>query len=278
MKPKNKLQKFLIAIIVTTLVSALGLGFVKKTKFYESSDRNFFNFVSMVRYGIVDYPLQTLTKVFDDTATMWDVRYENDALRRQLEAVNLWKSQINELEEEVNDLKELNNLNDVYSDYSLIHAQVQARSLEEWDQVITIDVGSTSGVEVDDGVISTKGLIGRVIEVQKDTSLVSLLSANNEYSQVATKIRVDKKSSVPGILSDYNIDDDLFSIKLLDSKTTITEGMEVVTSGQGGVFPSGLYMGNVESIKKVADSVGVIVYLESDVNFQNLKYISVVKK
>lgn len=278
MKQRSKIEKFLIIVLITSIVSLLGTGLIKKNKYYESADRNFFSFLSMLRYSIVEAPLKTLTSFGSDAASLWDVRYENDLLRRQLGAVNHWQSRLDDLESEVQELKELNGLTSVYSDFELISAQVQSRSLEAWDQVITIDRGSAQGVEVDDGVINNKGLVGRVIEVKKETATVSLLSANNEYGQVAVKIQVDDKKTSPGILSDYRSEEGIFSIKLLESKSTITQGMKVSTSGQGGIFPSGLYVGEVESIKKVADSVGIIVYMESDVDFHNLKYISVVKK
>ncbi len=277
MKQKSKLQKFLSTVLIIAIISVLGMGVIKKTNYYESADRNFFSFISMLRYGLVDYPVETVSKFTKDAATMWDVRYENDMLRRELESANHWKTRIQDLEEELEELKELNKLESLYSDYTLINAKVQARSLEKWDQVITLDVGSQQGVEIGDGVITNKGLVGRVIEVQKENSLVSLITANNEFSQVAAKIQVNDKSSVPGILSKYDSSNNQFTVKLLESKSTITEGMLVSTSGQGGVYPSGLYIGEVKSIKKVADSVGVIVYVESDISFHNLRYVSVVK-
>lgn len=278
MKQQSKLQKFLIIVLITGIVSLLGTGLIKTTQYYETADRNFFSFISMLRYSLVDYPFETISNFGNDAAVLWDVRYENDALRRQLGAVNHWKSRIDELESEIEDLKGLNGLESVYSDYQLINGQIQSRSLEEWDQMVTLNIGSKQGVEVNDGVISNKGLIGRVVEVKKDTALVSLLTANNEYGQVAVKIQIADKKTSPGILSEYNNDEETFSIKLLESKSTITQGMKVMTSGQGGIYPSGLYVGEVQSIKKVADSVGIIVYIDTEVDFQNLKYISVVKK
>lgn len=278
MKQQSKLQKFLIILLITASLALLGTGLSKKIKFYESADRSFFNFSSTLRYSLIDYPLETISNFGSDAASLWDVRYENDALRRQLGAVKHWQSRIDELEAELEELKELNEMDSVYSDYRLINGQIKSRSLEEWDQMVTINLGSSQGVEVGDGVMNNKGLIGRVIEVQKDTALVSLLSANNEYSQVAVNIQIGDKKTSPGILSGYNQDEAVFSIKLLESKSTITESMSVTTSGQGGVYPSGLYVGQVKSIKKVADSVGIIVYMETDVDFHNLKYISVVKR
>ncbi|CAM3566785.1 rod shape-determining protein MreC [Erysipelothrix urinaevulpis] len=278
MKQKSRLQKFLATVLIVLIISVLGMGVIKRTSYYESADRNFFSFISMLRYGLVDYPVETLGSIASDSATMWDVRYENDMLRRELEGIHHWKARVQELENELEELKEMNELQSLYSDYTLINGQIRARSLEQWDQVVSIDLGSKQGVEVGDGVVSNQGLVGRVIKVQQDSSLVSLLTANNEYSEVSVKIQINDKQTVPGILTSYDTSENLFSIKLLESRSTITEDMVVTTSGQGGVYPSGLYVGKVKSIKKVPDSVGVIVYMESEQSFHNLRYISVVKK
>ena len=97
MKEKNKLQKFLVVILITAMVSVLGTSFVKKTKYYETADRNFFSFFSMVRYSLFEYPVETFSSFGSDAASLWDTRYENDALRTQLGAVNHWQSRIDEL-------------------------------------------------------------------------------------------------------------------------------------------------------------------------------------
>ena len=256
----------------------MGMGLIKKSQYYESVDRNFFSFISMIRYSLIDKPVESIKNFSYDVATMWDLRYENDHLRRQLEAINHWKSKNRELEDEVESLKSTLALESLYSDYDLIHASVQARSFEEWDQVITIDVGAKQGVEVGDGVINPEGLVGRVIDVQNDQAVVSLLTANNEYSQVAVKLYISKNEFVPAILTDYSHEKQLFKLKLLETKSTILADMMVMTSGQGGIYPSGLYVGAIDSVEKVADNMGVVAYMKSDVDYNNLKYVSVVKR
>ena len=278
MKKRNSFRNFLTTILITILISVMGMGLIKKSQYYESVDRNFFSFISMVRYGLIDKPVDTIKNFNHDIATMWDVRYENDHLRRQLGAINHWKTKNKELEDEIAHLKGSLELETLYSDYDLIHGTVQARSFEEWDQVVTIDIGAKDGVAIGDGVINPKGLVGRVIDVQNDHALVSLLTANNEYSQVAVKLFVSEKESVPAILTEYSHDKNLFKLKLLETNSTILQEMIVSTSGQGGIYPSGLYVGEIDSVEKVADSMGVVAYMKSDVDYNNLKYVSVVKR
>lgn len=278
MKRKNVFKRVVLFFIAFSVVSLIGMGFIKNNPYYQSADRGFFSFVSMIRYGIFDKPIKTVGNVSNDVATMWDVRYENDQLRSQLDAVNHWQAQLNELQHEVNELKELNNLKTIHSEYTLINATVMNRSSETWDSAVTIDRGSDDGIEVGDGVVTPKGIVGRVIKVDAKTSVVSLIVANDDYSQMSVKIQEPSGSFVQGILKSYNKDTNLFTISLLQSNISITPDMVISTSGLGGVYPAGLFVGNVDSVKEVADGAGITVYAKSLVDFNALNYVSVVKK
>ena len=106
MKQKKGFRQILIFIIATLLISLLGLGVVRRSAFYESADRSFFGFFSMMRYSLIDYPIETVTNFSKDIATMWDVRYENDQLREQLAYSHQWQTRVRELENELFELKE----------------------------------------------------------------------------------------------------------------------------------------------------------------------------
>lgn len=277
MKQKKGFRQILIFIIATLLISLLGLGVVRRSAFYESADRSFFGFFSMMRYSLIDYPIETVTNFSKDIATMWDVRYENDQLREQLAYSHQWQTRVRELENELFELKELNGLTSLFPEMSLTKARVMNRSLEEWDQVLTIDVGSDDGIVEGNGVITPYGIIGRVISVTQNQSIVSLITANNDYSQVSVKIEITPGRYIQGIVNSYNSDSKLFTVKLLETNATVLPEMLVSTSGLGGVFPSGLLLGSIHSVKPVADGAGFIVYVQSKVDFNDLRYVAVVK-
>lgn len=278
MKQKKGFRQILIYIILTLVVSLIGMGVFKRSAFYESSDRGFFGFFSMLRYSLIDYPIETVTNFSKDIATSWDLRYENDALREQLAFSHQWQTRVKELENEVFELKELNGLKGLHSDMSLVQAKVMNRSLETWDSALTIDLGSDDGIVVGDGVITPYGIIGRVISVTQGQAIVSLITGNDDYSQVSVKIEIASGRYVQGIVNSYNHDTGLFTVKLMETSSSILPDMLVSTSGMGGIFPTGLLMGSVDSVKAVADSAGFIVYVNSRVDFNDIQYVTVVKK
>lgn len=278
MKEKQPFRKLLIWTLTLVVVLVFGLNTIKRISFVQSVDRNFFSFFSMIRYSIIDYPITSLTNTASDFSNFWDTRYETDRLREQLSAYAIQSAKIKELEEEVVSLKALNNLESVYSDYTLISGKVVSRAWDTWNQVVTIDIGENKGVAVDDAVVSAHGMVGRVVDVFANTATVRLLTANDELSQSSVKIRVNDSIQIQGILRYYNAETRLFEVQLMDSSATIQADMQVSTSGLGGVFPSGLVVGIVDSVKPVADSVGIVAYIKSNVDFNDLDYIKVVKK
>ncbi|AMC93426.1 cell shape-determining protein [Erysipelothrix larvae] len=278
MKEKKTFRRLLVGILALVLVSLLGLGAIKRISFVDSADRGFFSFFSMVRYAAIDYPINTVSNFTKDVANFWDSRYEIDRLKEQLSSVSVDASRVYELEQEVEKLKALNQLDSLYSEFSLISGRTVNRAWDSWNQVITINVGSNQGVELNDAVVAANGLIGRVIDVKENSATVSLLTANSQTSQVSVKIIVNSSISIQGILRSYDAENRVFEVQLLDSSATIQQGMQVFTSGLGGVYPTGLVVGVVDSVKPVADSVGIVVYIKSSVNFNEIDYIKVVNR
>lgn len=277
MKRKFTFKRLLTTLLITALISVLGINVIRNTTVYQSVDRNFFGFFSMVKYGIIDYPVQTIKGFTTDIATLWNVRYENDLYRQELDKAyqisKLYEAQAEEIER----LKALNGLQSTFSEYEMIPSKVMNRSVETWDRVVTIDRGSKDGVAVGDGVMTEYGIIGKVIDVTDTSSTVSLLSANNENSKVAIRIAVAPGEFVFGILESYDEDTGLFNVNLLESSDKIMAGQAITTSGIGGVYATGIEVGKVDSIRNISDGIGKIVLVKSNVNFNDLRYVVVVK-
>lgn len=276
MKKRSGFRDLLYKIIAIIVVLLISMNVFKHSALIQSADTNVFSFFSMVRYGLIDYPVQTVSSLFKDTSTLWQVRQENDALKKKVDYDNHWQTLIDELQTEVDELKALNNLDKIYSDRKMVSGTVLNSGIESWNQSFVIDIGSEDGVSKDDGVINANGIVGRVIDVDKHQSTITTITANNEYSQVAVKIKVSDGLYINGILQSYDSNTSLFSIRLLETNASITEGMSVSTSGLGGVYPSGLFVGEIDSVKNTADSLGTIVYMRSAVNFNDIKYVKVV--
>lgn len=277
MKRKFTFRRLLWTLLISVIVSVLGINVIRNTTYYQSVDRNFFGFFSMVKYGLVDYPIQTVQSFSKDIATLWNVRYENDLYRQELDKAyqisKLYEAQLEEIER----LKALNNLTSTFSEYTMITGKVMNRSLEQWDYTLTIDKGSADGVEVGDGVMTEYGIIGRIIEVNEKSSILSLLTSNSDTSKVSVRIEVSPSEFVFGILESYDTEAGVFNVNLLETSDKIAANQKVTTSGIGGIYATGIEVGAVESVRNISDGIGKIVMVKSHVNFDDLRYVVVVK-
>lgn len=174
------------------------------------------------------------------------------------------------LEEDNQQLKELLELNRTLSDFEYVNATVLYRNVSYWLDTITIDKGKQDGVRVNDSVVTKNGLIGKVVTVNKDNSVVSLLTTDDSYY---VSVSVNGSN---GLLYTYDKKEQALKVKGIDKKEEIKEGDAVLTNGLGGLFPKGLYIGKVKKIENDTYDLSKVVYVDVEQNFNDIAYVMVV--
>lgn len=276
MRERNPFRRFLSITIAILVLSLLSLNIVKNLTIYDTTDKKVYGFFSMLRYGLIEYPVETFTNFTKDYASFWQQREVNDLLREELIASANWQVKEKEYLEEIASLKALNELDSIYTEVRFISGRIISRSFDSWNKVATINVGTQDGVEVGDAIMAAKGLIGKVVSVEANSATISLLSSNSDFTKVSVNIQTDG-AHVNGIIHSYDTEKDAFKIQLMKNEKSVAPGQKIVTSGLGGTFPKGLYFGEVQSIETVATGVGLDIYAKSEVNFQGVDYVKVVK-
>ena len=76
----------------------------------------------------------------------------------------------------------------------------------------------------------------------------------------------------------YNSNTGFYTVRLLSTSKPIEKGMIVVTSGMGGVFPSGILIGYVDSINEKESSLGISYNVVPSVDFSSIRFVNVVKR
>lgn len=179
-----------------------------------------------------------------------------------------------ELESEVNELKKMLEL--VETEYKFIHANVIKRD-NNWYQEITVDKGEKDGVNIDMAVISNNSLIGRVIKTTNSSSVVKLLSASSNDMKVSVTVKTND-SDIHGIIDDYLENEDLVRVNNILKTASIKIGDKVYTSGLGGIYPSGIYIGEVISIEEDSLGLNKILKIKVDTSYDNIKFVSIIDR
>ncbi len=262
-------------MILTTLT--MGMVIIRRTHVLDDIDTKLFSFFSSAKYTLIDRPFQTLFGWVDDYTEFYKLREENDLLRRDIDSLNLYKAQLMEANREIDELKDILNLKMSLSRYELINATVIGRDVSGWNDMIMINVGTNDGIDENYAVITTGGLIGRISKANQNSSIVKLVTVEDGSNKVSVKIQISANTTAEAYLESYDSTKHAFVLKLLSTGYTVTPGMTVVTSGMGGVFPSGLLVGTVLEVKVLTNAVGMNVYVVPSANFDNFHYVSVVK-
>lgn len=127
-------------------------------------------------------------------------------------------------------------MNQTLTSYEKVTANVITRSPDSWQDMLIVDKGSKDGIEANMAVMSQKGLIGRVIEVNTASSKIELLSSSNESSN-HFPVRVSSANGEAfGLLKNYDEKLHALVVTQLTGDTDIKEGDVVQTSGLEGIL------------------------------------------
>ena len=188
----------------------------------------------------MDWALVPVTKTvdmgegFESYARIYE---QNQELRRELRQMRAWREAALQLEQENAKLLDLNN---VRLDPALTYVTgvVLADSGSPFRQSVLLNVGARDGIQ--DGWATTDGLglVGRISGVGQTTSRVILLT--DPGSRIPVTIQ---PAGQRGIVTGDN--SALPPVDFIEDMDQVRPGDRVVSSGDGGVFPAGLLVGQL---------------------------------
>lgn len=181
------------------------------------------------------------------------------------------------LEEEIEQLRKALELNQTLTGYTPVNATVLNRNKSYWYQNLTIDKGKKDGLEENMVVITKDGLIGKIYQVSNHSAVVKLITANDVNNKVSVSIAT-LTGETNAILSGYDQTNDLVLVSGVDSNVDIKEDDVVTTSGLGGMFPRGIYIGEVKTISLDKYGISKTLGIKTTQNFNNIHYVTILKE
>ncbi|MFC6323454.1 rod shape-determining protein MreC [Companilactobacillus baiquanensis] len=272
----KKLIILMLIIIVTFGLLAISVN-IKDKKNTPPVIQQVGNDTVSIVGGIFAYPTNAVKNATSEFSDLYNTYTENRRLKAKIGELAQNQAKLKVVQEENKKLKEELKLNATLTDYSSINASVLSRSPSSWQNYLTINRGQTSGLKKNMPVMSGKGLIGRIVEVNKISSKVELISTNNELNdKFAAEIQSENKN-ITGVVSKYDSESGDLVMENVTSTKDIKKGQKVITSGLGGVTPRGLYIGKVSAIKK--DNYGMTnsVYIVPAAEMRNFTVVTVIK-
>lgn len=144
--------------------------------------------------------------------------------------------------------------------YTYLNARVISNSVNKQKNFITLDRGSKQGVAIGMGVASPSGVVGVVVGVSRNYSVVMSL-LNTDFRLSASIARNDYFGSLAWDGTNYRYT----RLSEIPHHVAVNEGDTIVTSGYSAIFPAGLMTGTLTGKqKKGGDFVSLEVLLSAD--------------
>ena len=274
----NPFNRFLLKIVGVILALSLVLAALRLNNQIEGVVNQAYGFISSLRYTLFDNPLKSMGDFMNDFSSLYALKAENERLRKQIDLLEQFQTRLDEAYRDIEDLKVLNDLKMSMTDYHLIASLVINRTSDSFNHVIGLNVGTQDGVELNDAVISSTGLIGKVTSVTTSSCEVLLLTTEQKLNKVSVKIRISPTDTAQALLEYYDINSGTYILSLLETNASITEGMTVMSSGLGETYPSGLLVGTVLKVETQQSAGGIKVYVTPAADFAHLNYVAIVKR
>ena len=182
-------------------------------------------------------PMTSVVKLAKDYQSYEKLLEQNKELRRELQQMKSWKEAALQLEQENARLLDLNQLR-VDSKLTHVSGIVVADSGSPFRQSVLLNIGSRDGIQDGWAAMDGLGLVGRISGVGSSTSRVILLTDN--ASQIPVIIQPSGQQAI--LMGDNS---HAPPVEFIENVDLVRPGDRIVTSGRGGVLPTGLLIGTL---------------------------------
>ncbi len=208
-------------------------------------------------------PVTAMVNLVRDFQSYQRLSEQNQELRSELRLMRAWKEAALQLEQENARLLDLNNVR-LDPRLTYITGVVMADSGSPFRQSVLLNVGERDGIVDGWATMDGIGLVGRISGVGPDTARVILMT--DASSAIPATIQPSGQTAL--IAGDNT---PAPAVEFLENRELVRPGDRVITSGDGGVFPAGLLIGQIS-----VDPGGRLrVRLSAD--FERLEFLRVLR-
>ena len=229
--------------------------------------KNFFYLISSPIQKTFWRAGERVSDFFETINEIKNLKKENDELKLKIQTLEAESVALKELKKENELLREALEIG-LEKEFKLILTQVTGKDISQ--DFILIDKGAKNGISENLPVITQqKVLVGKIIQVYKNFSKVQLISDKD--------ISFDAKISGQEIFGlvkgkgNFNL-----YLDLVPQEEEIKEGDLLVTSALGGVFPSGLLIGEISQVRKSDLEPFQVAEIEPSFNIKDLEKLFII--
>lgn len=264
------------SFIITTIALLATIGISSQTETLTGAGSNvantIFKPVESLTYSVSSQIMEQIERTVGSKETRSEVmRLESENRSLVMENARLL-SIINKEDFLKNEAKAIEN-----SKNEFIKANVVNSDVNYLTKNFTIDKGKKDGINKNDIILQAigdsryyTGLVGKVTEVFETTARVETI--NNQANDVSF---INTRSGDYGVIDKFT--SRTIQGYMLDVDSEAKNSDVLMTSGLGGVYPYGIYIGTISNVSMSQDSLRKNITVDSPVDFSHIYRVLVLK-
>lgn len=208
---------------------------------------------------------------FQSFATLRSAQSENDRLKQRVQELEVEVQQKGDLTAENERLKSLLELKE-QSKYTVLPARIIGRDPSVWFNSSIINKGSIDGVKLNMPVVTNGGLVGRVTAVSPLTAQVDLIT--KEKAALGGVVGELGTSNALGVVAGTG-KRELVEMGYVPGSVEVKVGETVYTSGQDGIYPAGLKLGEIIEVRSGSATVPHQIFIKPSANLSTMQEVAV---
>ncbi len=200
---------------------------------------------------------------------------QNKELEQRVAELTEENTRLAQNQEELARLQELYQLDQSYSEYDKVAAQVISKDPGNWYDTFVINKGSADGIEKDMNVIAGGGLVGLVAEVETNCATVRSI--------------IDDSSSVSGMTASTSdtcivsgdlrlMDEGKLAFSQMSTENAVAVGEQILTSNISDKYLRGILIGYVSEVTEDSNHLTNTGYITPAVDFKHIQEVLVIKE
>jgi rod shape-determining protein MreC len=212
-----------------------------------------------------------VTGFFASVANLRSAQSENDKLKQKVQELEVRVQESQELGQENERLKKLLELKQQI-EYEVKTAQIIGRDTSAWFDSAIIDLGSLDGVKLNMPIVVNGGLVGRVTAVSPLTAQIDLIT--RDKSGLGAIVGELGESNALGIVNGTSKKDNL-EMKYVPGYIDVKKGEIVYTTGQDGIYPAGLKLGEITEVRTGSATVPHQIFIQPSAKLSSMQEVAV---
>jgi rod shape-determining protein MreC len=196
---------------------------------------------------------------------------ENERLKQELSKARLELQNVHQTWVENERLKDLLHLKE-QTGYDQVTARVIARDSSIWFNTITINRGSSNGIALNMPVVTAGGIVGRVIALSPWTAQVMMVT--DEKAAAGAIVGQLSGSGALGSVRGLG-ESGLIEMRYVSGLQKVEVGDYILTTGQDGIYPPGLNVGEVVQVKHGTATQPHQIFIKPGAKLDQLEEVAV---